>query len=144
MLDDLDWKLIEYLSLDGRISNSELANKLCVTVSTITRRISSLLKRNLIKITYQMNPEIFGYTSGAIVVLSVDSGRHNDICNKFYSLDEVFLILKIINRPYLILGLHSNRNDILINLINNKILNTPDVSMLEFFFRSKLIKRSSF
>lgn len=141
-LKDLDWKLIEYLSINGRISNSELANKLGLHVSTISRRISSLLERNLIRIMSQPNPSKLGYASSAILVVNVDQKVSDAICKIIYPLDEVFLLLKIVNRPHLVIGVHTKSNEMIIDLINKKVLSHPGIQKSEIFVRSKVIKSS--
>jgi DNA-binding Lrp family transcriptional regulator len=141
-LKDLDWKLIELLSLDGRMSNSDLADKLGLHVSTISRRVSALLERDLIRIMCQPNPSKLGYDSSAIVTATVDQGLRDAIWKNIYPLDEVFLLLKIINRPCLVIGVHTNSNEMIIDLINQKVLNSPGIKKSETFVRSKVIKSS--
>lgn len=141
-LKDLDWKLIEHLSINGRISNSELADRLGLHVSTISRRISSLLERDLIRIMSQPNPSKVGYASSAILVVNVDQKDSDAICKKIYPLDEVFLLLKIVNRPRLVIGVHTKSNEMIINLINKKVLNHPGIQKSEIFVRSNVIKSS--
>jgi Lrp/AsnC family transcriptional regulator for asnA, asnC and gidA len=141
-LNDLDWELIKQLSIDGRISNSELAKKHGLHASTISRRISSLVKRDLIRIMPQPNPAKFGFASGALITARVDQRICDDICKKLYQFDELFLILKVINRPYLIIGIHTSSNEILVDLIDNKIFDIPGIKKSALFVRSKVIKSS--
>jgi Lrp/AsnC family transcriptional regulator for asnA, asnC and gidA len=141
-LKELDWKLIEQLTINGRISNSDLATKLGLHVSTISRRISSLLDRGIIKIMSQPNPAKFGFASSAIILACVNMRLCDRICGKIFPLDEVFLLLKVINRPYLIIGLHTKSNEMIVDVINNKVLNHKGIQKSDIYIRSKVIKSS--
>ncbi|MHA1300621.1 MAG: winged helix-turn-helix transcriptional regulator [Candidatus Helarchaeota archaeon] len=55
-MDELDFKILKLLDKNCRISNTTIANKLNLTVRTVTKRIDKLVKDNIIKyFTLQFN-----------------------------------------------------------------------------------------
>jgi len=138
----LDWDIIEHLCQDGRISNSELSKKLGNHVSTISRRVNFLTEHDFIRIQSQPNPTKFGYVSSIIVTTHVDMAKCDEICRVLSQYDEIFLILKTINRPHIIIGMHAKNNEEIVDLINEKIQTISGIKQVEVFFRSKVIKSS--
>ena len=74
-LKPIDYKLIKALVKDGRENVSDLAKKLGTHVSTVSRRISALLKEEIIKICAVPNPAKLGYLSNATMILEVKTER---------------------------------------------------------------------
>jgi Lrp/AsnC family transcriptional regulator for asnA, asnC and gidA len=138
----LDRELIRHLSIDGRTSNSELAKKLGLHVSTISRRINTLLERNVIKITSQPNPAKFGFDSSAVIVARVNFNKIEAICDTLYPMDEVFLLLTSINKPNLIIGVQGKSSGNIFDLIKEKVLITDGIKAFHTFVRSRIIKSS--
>ncbi len=76
MLDPLDRKILEELTKDGRQSMRELANKLKVSVGTVTKHVKKLEKTGIITgYAAVVNHEKLGYDLTAIIELSISKGR---------------------------------------------------------------------
>ena len=138
----LDWDIIGYLCQDGRASNSDLAKKLGHHVSTVSRRVNALLDQDIIRIQSQPNPLKFGYGSSLVFTARIETDKCDKICRELSRHDEVFLILKTINRPHLIIGVHAEDNEETVRLVNEKLLIIPGIDQEEVFIRSKVIKSS--
>lgn len=78
-LDHIDHALIELLSKDGRLSNSELARTLHMAEATVRRRVRRLLDNDVLKIVAVRNPDQLGHFLSAIIGCSVDRARAHQI-----------------------------------------------------------------
>lgn len=68
MLDELDRRIVEALSLDARISVKELAQAIGLSSPSTSERVRRLEERGIIRaFTVDLAPEALGYTLQAIV-----------------------------------------------------------------------------
>jgi Lrp/AsnC family transcriptional regulator, regulator for asnA, asnC and gidA len=70
-LDELDFDLLQHLQHDGRVSFTDLANKLDVSVSTVRNRITRLVDEGTLSIIGRVNPTRTGFHAYAQVLISV-------------------------------------------------------------------------
>ncbi|GAA3935814.1 AsnC family transcriptional regulator [Streptomyces gulbargensis] len=70
-------RMAELLAQDGRMSTTRLAAELGVSQATASRRLSSLLEQDVIRIRADVAPSLFGLTTEALLWLNVDY-RHLD------------------------------------------------------------------
>ncbi|MBM9519887.1 Lrp/AsnC family transcriptional regulator [Desulforhopalus vacuolatus] len=117
-LKEVDWQILHQLCLNGRQSNSDIAEKLDLHVSTVSRRIQEFLSQEYIRILPHPNPTKFDYASSVVVQAWVDISQIQPICEMIGSFEEVFMVFSIINRPAIIFGVHTGSNDITTDLIN--------------------------
>jgi DNA-binding Lrp family transcriptional regulator len=61
LLDKIDRKIIEKLSINSRISFRSLSKEIKLSQNNITKRYKKLLDQNIIKSVIQINPQIVGY-----------------------------------------------------------------------------------
>ncbi|WEG12907.1 Lrp/AsnC family transcriptional regulator [Pullulanibacillus sp. KACC 23026] len=71
ILDDLDKGIVHLLSKDGRMSFSEMAERLEVTEKTIRTRFKNLIDNDILKVTGVVNPISLGIKVVAISQMSV-------------------------------------------------------------------------
>lgn len=72
-LDDVDKKIIDYLSEDSRASFRKIAKKLGLSVDTITRRYQKLLEENVIRPTITIDPTKLGYEAFVFFSVKIES-----------------------------------------------------------------------
>ena len=73
--DTTDWQIITLLNDDGRMSITEIAERLGnVSARTVNNRIKALTKEGVIKIRAIVDPEKVGYTVLADVYIEVEPG----------------------------------------------------------------------
>lgn len=73
--DDLDRHIIALLQKDGRRSNTEIAQLLGVTETTVRKRIGRLVSERLIMVVAVPSPEVMDMTMSAIIGITVEM-RH--------------------------------------------------------------------
>ena len=75
MLAELDWKLLDLLQEDARLSNQEMADRVGLSASSCWRRVKALEEAGLITgYAAILAPEAAGFTFSAIVHVSL--ARH--------------------------------------------------------------------
>jgi DNA-binding Lrp family transcriptional regulator len=137
----IDQQLIEALVKDGRVPVNELARKLDSNVSTISRRISSLLKKDIIKICAVPNPAKLGYSSNATIVLDVEAHRIDEICRVLYDVPQLHTIMTLIQGNGIVVGIHAKDNESLYQLIKKRVSCIKGVKRTETFIRAEIKKR---
>jgi len=75
-MDNLDERIIEQLSMDGRKSYRDIARTLSVSLSTVSNRIKVMEKQGLIRgYTAVVDTEQLGYSLTAIINLKISRGK---------------------------------------------------------------------
>ncbi len=88
-LDDVDLKLVELLTQDGRAANVDLARALGISESTVARRLKTLIDGGWIKITAVLDPTKFGFTVTALIGVNTDPKRTVQLADEIVKLSEV-------------------------------------------------------
>ena len=135
-----DWALIEELAKDGRADSAELAGKLGIHVTTVYRRVSALMKGNIIKISGIPNPSRLGYSANAFIILDVDPKEVENTCSILSSHPEVYFILTLSNRSGMIVCLHTKNTEMLYEFLKKKIYPLKGLINTETFIRAVVQK----
>jgi Lrp/AsnC family transcriptional regulator for asnA, asnC and gidA len=69
-IDEIDNKIIEKLSFDGRMSFRKIAKELGISTDTVARRYKELRRNNAIKVLIQIDPAKIGYLGHAIFLIA--------------------------------------------------------------------------
>lgn len=70
-LDELDFSILSLLQQDGRMSLTDMADKLGVSISTVRTRVTKLLEEKTIQIIGRINTEKVGFHVYAQIKISV-------------------------------------------------------------------------
>jgi DNA-binding Lrp family transcriptional regulator len=103
MLDKLDRKLVVELQKEGRESFVTLAKALGVSERTVRNRLTSLLERNIVKITAVPNLEALGYKFVGIVGIQVQLTNLSNIAATLGGHPNVVYLANVTGRYDLIL-----------------------------------------
>lgn len=71
VLDDLDFKIVNCLQQDGRMSLTVMAEKMGVSVGTIRTRVNKLIEEKTISIIGRVDPDKVGFHSYAHIAVYV-------------------------------------------------------------------------
>ncbi len=92
-IDKIDKKILNILQINDKISYRELSEKLKLAASTIHNRVKKMIEEEIIKqFGAIIDPVKIGYNTIAIVGLSVDPIKMNDIAEKIASYNETQLV----------------------------------------------------
>lgn len=140
-LTDTDWNLIKELAKNASTSPSVLAETAGIHVSTVYRRIESLLKKDMIKISAIPNPSrLAPYSANAYITLDVDPVEVDAVCERLYHFPDVHFIMTMANRSGIIVCVHSKNNDALYRFIRKNISHLNGLSNTETFIRAMVKK----
>lgn len=139
-LKESDWIIIEELAKNARLNATELAEKLGIHVATVYRRISALLKGNIIKISGVPNPSRLEFSASAFITLDAEPAKVLEICSKLYSCQEIHFIMTMNNRSGVIVCVHTKDNEALYEFIKGKIANLDGLINTETFIRAMVQK----
>jgi len=141
MIDAIDEKLIDELEIDGRASYADLAGKLGIGVSTVSRRIERLRKDNIIKIVAVPNLEKMGYKAHAIINLDVELKKVDKVCAILNEKPNVHFIAVLYGRFDVILFAYFTSQEELHEFIKNELSTIAGVTNIETFFIAEMKKR---
>ncbi|WP_096201377.1 Lrp/AsnC family transcriptional regulator [Bacillus sp. FJAT-45350] len=88
-IDELDTNIIRLLSKDGRMSFTEISNRLEVTEKTVRTRYKSLIEDDIIDIVGVVNPISLGLNVSAIVQISAGANYLEKIIQQTRKYKEV-------------------------------------------------------
>ena len=94
-LDQLDKKIIDLLSGDGRMSCADIARAIgtiserTVSERSVRYRLEKLMAENIIRVTAAPVPQSLGYSTIADVFIMVESGQVLDVARKIASYENV-------------------------------------------------------
>ncbi len=120
--DEKDKEILNYLQDNYRISYKDLSKKVKLAASTIHNRVQNMIKEGIIKkFDTFVDPFKVGYESIAIVGLSVDPLKIDDIAKKLSKFDEIQLIASSTGDHNLILQIIAKDEKMLWKFINEDI-----------------------
>ena len=132
MLDDIDIKILKHLQEDGRETASKIAEKLNLTVPTITERIKKLQESSIIK-GFQaiIDPKSVSLdVSAVITVISSSSDNYQQVIDNAVDCPEIIQCFSTTGMGSLLLWVHTKNSQSLEELLR-KIQSWPDVTRTE-------------
>ena len=132
MLDEIDIKILRYLQKDGRETASKIAEKLNLTVPTITERIKRLQESSVIK-GFQaiIDPKSVSLdVSAVITVISSSSNNYQQVVNNAIDCPEIIQCFSTTGMGSLLLWVSTKNSQSLEELLR-KIQSWPDVTRTE-------------
>jgi DNA-binding Lrp family transcriptional regulator len=142
ILDHIDRSLIEELRNDGRANYAGLAAKLGVSVATISRKIASLKKEYVIKITAVPDPARMGFPLIAYIGIRSSPDKVDSICSTLAGFTQVNSIMTLINGYEIFMVIVMPDLGALYKFIKTQIASMDGVLNIEPFIRAELKKRS--
>jgi Lrp/AsnC family transcriptional regulator for asnA, asnC and gidA len=139
VLDAVDQQLIEALMRNGRPNYSELADKLGLSTSTISRRIAALVRGDIIKILAVPNPAKMGYAANAFIAVRADLAKVGTICDRLAGYPEVFMVLRLMNGFDILFGVHSPNPGTLYDFLKTKVASIDGILNTETFIRGNYL-----
>ena len=132
MLDETDIKILKYLQKDGRETASKIAEKLNLTVPTITERIKKLQESSVIK-GFQaiIDPKSVSLdVSAVITVISSSSNNYQQVVHNAINCPEIVQCFSTTGMGSLLLWVSTKNSQSLEELLR-KIQSWPDVTRTE-------------
>jgi Lrp/AsnC family transcriptional regulator, regulator for asnA, asnC and gidA len=142
-LDDIDKQLIAELRLNGRANLAHLASKYNISTASVTRRVASLIKRDIIKITVVPNhTKLLGFTAVAYLAIETELSKVNEVCEQLSNFPEIHTVMTLISGFNILAILVMQNHDVLYQFVTNKVLSIDGVIDVETLIRAELKKRT--
>jgi Lrp/AsnC family transcriptional regulator for asnA, asnC and gidA len=126
--DELDRQIIALLQEDGRRPNTELAQVLGVTETTVRKRIGRMVSENLIKVVAVPSPEVVGMTMSAIVGINVAMNALDDVAGALEALPQTRYV-GYSTGPYdLIIEVVFRSHEELLELLSKRLSRIPGIT----------------
>lgn len=139
-LSEIDRRLLEELMKDGRARYADLASKLDVSMSTVSRRIASLLKENIIRIIAIPNPSKLGFRANANILLTVEPEKSNSISRQLANFQSIYMVLNFMDGYSILAGVNFPYPEMLYEFLVEKVAKIEGVKDIETVFRAQIIK----
>lgn len=121
-MDDIDRKILNILQNNFRISYKELGKKVKMAASSVHNRVQKMLDEGIIKKEDTIiNPMEAGFQTIAILGLSVEPLKMNEVADKIANFDEVQLIATTTGDHDIVARVIANDEKALWRFINDKI-----------------------
>ena len=121
-IDEIDKKILNILQINDKVSYRELSDKLKLAASTIHNRVTKMIEEEIIKqFGAILDPAKIGYNTIAIIGLTVDPIKMNEIASKIASFDEIQLVAISSGEHDIIAQIVAKDEKSLWNFINIKI-----------------------
>ena len=118
-LDDLDFKIVNCLQQDGRMSLTVMAEKLGVSVGTIRTRVNKLIEEKTISIIGRVDPDKVGFHSYAHIAVYVRPATMKEqVAQKIAQLPEVSFLAMTSGDYDLEVDVMCRDNDHLVDFVN--------------------------
>ncbi len=127
MIDDIDRRILEHLSQDGRKSNREIAQALGLGEGTVRGRVKRMQENNIIKImalTSFTGPET---PQLAYIGVRADLAQVADIAKVIAEMKFVRFVASMLGRYDLLVITLVNDGGELVRLVNEEIMTLPGV-----------------
>lgn len=94
-IDKIDTRIINFLKINGRMRNTEIAKKLGISESSVRNRLNQLISENYIQIVAVVNHNKLGYNILGSISLKVDVSKARHIANDLRKIDAFYYIARL-------------------------------------------------
>jgi len=140
VLDALDRRIVDLLTVDARVSNRQIAAQLGVTEGTIRGRINRLESGGAIRLTAVTNVAFAGSPRVVLIGVQAQHGELKALSHKIAAMPEIGCVILMLGRfDILAIGLFQALEDI-VEVANNRILALAGVRHVETSIAVKTLK----
>jgi DNA-binding Lrp family transcriptional regulator len=140
-IDLIDQRMIEELTSNGRSTCLDLAGKLGLSLSSVSKRLNRLIRENIIRIQAIPNPTKIGYRADAFLFVKAEHDKIENICEELQPHQEIVSIMTLNNGYDIYLAMVARDSVALYETIKRKIAPTPGITHMETLIRGPIIKR---
>jgi Lrp/AsnC family transcriptional regulator, regulator for asnA, asnC and gidA len=140
VLDELDRRIVDLLTVDARVSNRQIAAQLGVTEGTIRGRINRLEEGGAIRLTAVTNVAFAGSPKVVLIGILAQHAELKGLSHKIAAMPEIGCVILMLGRfDILAIGLFGALEDV-VEVANNRILALPGVRHVETSIAVKTLK----
>ena len=141
ILKKTDLQLVLELQKDGRSNSVDLAAKIGISPTTVTKRIRLLLDSETIQIRALPNPAKLGMVANAVITIKAERSQINKICNQLYDNFNVNLILTVFGRFDIVINIFYQSWEALHSFIYNDLSQIDGILHIDINYIREIKKR---
>ncbi|MFC9766823.1 Lrp/AsnC family transcriptional regulator [Rhodococcus jostii] len=130
-LDELDRAILRQLEDDGRRAFREIARNLGSSEATVRARVKRLQDLNILRIVAFADPERLGDSQLALVFLTVDPARHQQVVDTLTEMPEITYVSTLLGRSDICVEVGSTNNAELWAFLNQHVSTIEGVRTTE-------------
>jgi Lrp/AsnC family transcriptional regulator for asnA, asnC and gidA len=139
-LDEVDRAILRELEEDGRRAFREIARKIGVSERTVRARARRMREEGLLRIIAFADPVRLGPSVLALVLIRVDTARHDDVVEAVTSWPEVSYVSSLVGRADIYIQVMCRDNDELWQLVTQRLRSLDGVVETETMLEVKVHK----
>jgi Lrp/AsnC family transcriptional regulator for asnA, asnC and gidA len=139
-LDEKDHRLVDELCENGTVKYPYLAKKLNTSSATISRRITSLISREIVKIVAVPNPAKLDSHISSIIQIHIEKDKLNQICAELFKNSEVHTIMISISNLDIIIRASFPTSGKMHEFISEKLVYIDGVLRVNPYVRAEIKK----
>jgi Lrp/AsnC family transcriptional regulator for asnA, asnC and gidA len=141
-LDQLDREIIRLLQYDGRMPFTQIAEKVDVSEGTVRRRVTQLIESGIMQIVGVVEPQYLGWGAAAMVGVSVEVGKTDEVANRIAEFPEVSYLFLASGEFDLFVEVYCKDREHFVDFLNNKLHHIPGIMSTRTFMILKMYKLS--
>ena len=126
-MDNIDLQIISILGEDGRLSNREIARRTGVSEGTVRQRLGKLTGNGNLRITAQVNIEMFPELYLAFVGVKIDGRQLTECASRIEKLPSVLTTMIVTGRYDLFTVVLVHSHQTLVDFVTNQLSHVPGV-----------------
>ncbi|BBZ25820.1 AsnC family transcriptional regulator [Mycolicibacterium madagascariense] len=130
-LDDLDRAIMRELEEDGRRAFREISRSVGASEATIRARVKRLQDLKILRIVAFADPEQLGGSQLALVFLTVELARHEEIVGQLADLPEVSYVSTLLGRADVCVEVSTKDNADLWTFLRDKVGTIEGITHVE-------------
>ncbi|MGH7898212.1 MAG: Lrp/AsnC family transcriptional regulator [Candidatus Binatia bacterium] len=130
-LDELDWKIVAILRVDGRLSNREIGRRLEVSEGTVRGRLKRLRERRIVRITAVTDVRALGTNVWGYIGLKVERDRLYEVARALEKIPELSFVALTLGLYDILAFVVADSREQLLEILAERIRGIPGVRRTE-------------
>lgn len=141
-MDELSLEIIRFLQQDGRMSNTEIANRLGVSEGTVRARIQKLMSEGVLRVVAAVDPVKVGRQALAIICIQTSLRDRADVADQLKEFPEIRFIAYTTGKYDIICEMYAESNDRLLDFLNHHLSTIEGIQKAEVSLQLKIVRDS--
>lgn len=141
-LDETDRAIIAQLQYDGRMSFTDIADKLGISEGTVRRRVKQLMDDGVLQIVGIVEPQLLGWNAAGMIGVTVQTGQVDAVAQKIAQFPEVSYLFMASGEFDLFVEVFCRDREHFVSFLNNKLHQVAGVQRTQTFMILKMYKLS--
>ena len=130
-LDELDWKIVDILRIDGRMSNREIGRRLQVSEGTVRGRLKRMRQAGVLRITAVTDVRAIGKNVWGSIGIRVDRERIYEVAKALEEIDELSFVAVTLGLYDILAFVVADSREQLLEILTERIRAIPGVRRTE-------------